>query len=96
VLAGVVRQLLFHTSLAQREGLAGADSSWRRVLAGLEALVSVKGFAEVITGMPEWCPERATAWNIEMSSLMGPILRLGVIERDWVCGCKFNLRESAS
>jgi ubiquitin conjugation factor E4 B len=84
VLSGVIRQLLFHPSLAQREGLAGADPGWRRVIAGLECLVSVKGVPEVITSMPEWCPEHATAANIETSSLMGPLLRLGVVERDWV------------
>ncbi|KAL0579137.1 Ubiquitin conjugation factor E4 [Marasmius crinis-equi] len=83
ILGPVVHNLLFHPSLFRPEGLAGGDSSWRGVVGGLEALVSVKPIATMITRMPEWIPSNATAVNIEMISLMGPLCRLGVFSREW-------------
>lgn len=84
VLGPALRALLAHPSLARPEGLAGADAGWRRVLAGVEALVNVKGVPAVLTGMDEWCPSGAGAADFEHRTLMGPLFRLGVVERDWV------------
>jgi hypothetical protein len=84
VLGPVVRQLLFHPSLFRKEGLAGGDSSWRGVVGGLGALVSVKSIAIMITKMEEWIPSTANAANFEIISLMGPLCRLGVFAREWV------------
>ncbi|KAF9030215.1 hypothetical protein BDZ89DRAFT_1091648 [Hymenopellis radicata] len=83
VLGPVVRQLLFHPSLFRPEGLGGGDSSWRSVIGGLEALVSVKPIAIMITKMEDWNPPAATAYNFEITSLMGPLCRLGVFPREW-------------
>lgn len=84
VLAPVIAGLLHHAALARHAGLADADAGWRRVLAGLEALVGVRGVPEVITGMEAWCPREATPADFEYVSLMGPLCRLGVFTRDWV------------
>ncbi|GLB38346.1 putative ubiquitin elongating factor core [Lyophyllum shimeji] len=83
VLGPVVKGLLFHESLFRPEGLAGGDSSWRGVVGGLEALVSVKAIAKMITRMEEWNPPNATAANFEKISLLGPLCRLGVFSREW-------------
>jgi ubiquitin conjugation factor E4 B len=80
----VVRQLLFHESLGTRNGLADPDASWRGVLGGLEALVSVKSIAVMITRMPEWLPSNVTAASFEKVTLLGPLSRLGVFSREWV------------
>lgn len=84
VLGPVVRLLLWHGSLARQDGIAGADAGWRSVVAGVEALVSIKAIAAMIPRLPEWNPEIATPATFEFVSLMGPLLRLGVFERDWV------------
>lgn len=84
VLGPVITQLCFHASLFRPEGLAGSDASWRGVLSGLEALVSIKAIAQLITRLPQWIPEGATAPNFEKVSLLGPLLRLGVFEQEWV------------
>ncbi|KAK0464249.1 ubiquitin conjugation factor E4 [Desarmillaria tabescens] len=83
VLGPVVQQLLFHASLFRPEGLGGGDASWRGVVSGLEALVSVKAIANMITRMEEWNPPSATAATFETTSLMGPLCRLGVFSREW-------------
>lgn len=83
VLGPVVRALLFHESLFRREGLAGSDSGWRRVIAGLEALVSIKPIAIMITRLDEWIPKNATAANFERLSLMGSLCRLNVFGHEW-------------
>ncbi|KAF5369482.1 hypothetical protein D9758_002753 [Tetrapyrgos nigripes] len=83
VLAPVVRQLLFHPSLFRQEGLGGGDASWRGVVGGLEALVSVKSIAAMITRMEEWIPENVPAPAFEVRSLMGPLCRLSVFSREW-------------
>ncbi|KIK52087.1 hypothetical protein GYMLUDRAFT_50156 [Collybiopsis luxurians FD-317 M1] len=83
VLGPVIRQLLFHESLFRPEGLGGGMASWRGVTSGLEALVSVKSIAAMITRMPEWNPAHANAANFETLSLMGPLCRLGVFAREW-------------
>ena len=81
----VVKQLLFHESLFRPEGLGGGDASWRGVVSGLEVLVSIKSIAAMITRMEEWNPTNATAPNFERQSLLGPLCRLGVFPREWVC-----------
>jgi ubiquitin conjugation factor E4 B len=92
VLGPVVRMMLLtHPSLWRLEGLAGADNTWRGILAGLEALVSIKSIAIMITQLPEWNPPHANAHNFEHLSLMGPLLRLGVFDREWV-RCHFSKR----
>lgn len=83
ILGPVVRALFFHESLFRREGLAGSDSGWRRVVAGVEALVSVKSIAIMITRLDEWNPKNATAATIERVSLMGPLCRLNVFGHEW-------------
>ncbi|THG98805.1 hypothetical protein EW026_g3438 [Hermanssonia centrifuga] len=83
VLGPVIRSLCFHPSLFRPEGLAGGDASWRGIIGGLEALVSIKGIANMITRLPEWNPTHAVANNIETTSLFGPLLRLGVFQREW-------------
>ncbi|KAF9644135.1 hypothetical protein BDM02DRAFT_3272627 [Thelephora ganbajun] len=83
VLGPVVHALLFHESLFRREGFAGSDSGWRRVIAGLEALVSIKQIAVMITRLDEWNPKNATAASIERVSLMGPLCRLNVFGHEW-------------
>lgn len=85
ILGPVVLRLLFHPSLFRPEGLGGSDSSWRCVIGGLEALVSVKPIAVMITRLPQWNPPNATAATLERVSLMGPLCRLGVFPLDWVC-----------
>lgn len=84
VLGSTVKLLLFHESLARPEGLGGADAGWRGVVSGLEALVAIKAIAIMITKLPEWSPPTATAPNFELTSLMGPLLRLSVFGREWV------------
>lgn len=83
VLGPVVLQLLSHSSLVRPEGIGGGDSSWRAVVTGVEALVRVKSIAVMFTRLAEWNPPHATAASIEISSLMGPLCRLGVFSREW-------------
>jgi ubiquitin conjugation factor E4 B len=94
VLAPVVCELLFHPSLWRPEGLAGGDASWRGVVSGLEALVSIKPIAIMITRMEEWNTPNATASSFEKVTLMGPLCRLGVFSREWVmvasAGCFYD------
>lgn len=84
VLGPVVVNLLSHPSLFREEGLAASDPQWRGVLTGLEALVSHKQIAIMITKMDDWNPADATAVTFETRSLMGPLLRLNVFSREWV------------
>lgn len=84
IVGPIIRLLCFHPSLERPEGLGGGDSVWRSVLAALETLVSVKGVASVITRLDEWCPVNADPAQFEHRSLMGPLLRLGVFNREWV------------
>ncbi|KAF8645185.1 hypothetical protein AX16_008012 [Volvariella volvacea WC 439] len=79
----VVQQLLFHQSLFRPEGLGGGDAGWRGVVSGLEVLVSIKSVAVMITKMPEWNPEEATAATFERMALFGPLCRLGIFAREW-------------
>ncbi|KAI1793388.1 ubiquitin elongating factor core-domain-containing protein [Ganoderma leucocontextum] len=80
VLGPVVTRICSHQSLAV--GFASGDG-WRGVISGLEALVSVKPIAAMITRLPEWNPETLSAPEFETRSLLGPLLRLGVFHRDW-------------
>jgi ubiquitin conjugation factor E4 B len=84
VLGPVVRELAFHPSLLRPEGLGGGDASWRGVAGGLEALVSIKSIATMITRMEEWIPSMATAAIFERQSLLGPLCRLGLFGTEWV------------
>ncbi|KAI0712081.1 ubiquitin elongating factor core-domain-containing protein [Earliella scabrosa] len=79
VLGPVVVKLCCHESL--NVGFASADG-WRGVISGLEALVSVKAIANMITRLPEWNPD-VPAPEFEVKSLMGRLLRLGVFHREW-------------
>jgi len=90
VLGPVVRGLLFHGCLFRPEGIAATDSQWRGVVGGLEALVTHKSIAHMITCMEEWVPMDAGAADFETKSLMGPLLRLNVFQREWV-GVSFCL-----
>ncbi|KAJ8523244.1 hypothetical protein ONZ45_g319 [Pleurotus djamor] len=83
VLGPVVKHLVWHESLFRPEGLGGGDASWRGVVGGLEAMVSIKSIALMITRMEEWIPAGATAASIERTSLFGPLCRLGVFTREW-------------
>ncbi|KAI0770227.1 ubiquitin elongating factor core-domain-containing protein [Fomes fomentarius] len=79
VLGPVVVKLCSHESL--NAGFASGDG-WRGVVSGLEALVSVKAIANMITRLPEWNPE-TTAPEFEIRCLLGRLLRLGVFHREW-------------
>ncbi|KAG6900051.1 hypothetical protein C0993_003682 [Termitomyces sp. T159_Od127] len=83
VLGPVVKALLFNESLFRPEGLGGGDASWRGIIGGLEALVSIKPIATMITRMEDWNPTDATAPTFEMRALLGPLCRLGVFSREW-------------
>jgi ubiquitin conjugation factor E4 B len=85
VLAEVVRLLLFHPSLSKPEGLAASDSLWRGIIGALEALATHKEIARMIVNMDEWNPVEATAPTLESVSLLGPLMRLNVFGREWVC-----------
>ena len=85
ILGPVVTKLLFHPCLFREEGLAASDPRWRGVLTGLEALVAHKQIAAMITKSNEWIPADATAATFETKSLLGPLLRLNVFSREWVC-----------
>ncbi|KAI8994147.1 ubiquitin conjugation factor E4 [Trametes punicea] len=78
VLGPVVAQLCFHPSVV--EGFA--NDGWRSVVSGLEALVSIKPIAAMITRLPQWNPD-VPAHQFEKASLLGPLLALGVFEREW-------------
>ena len=80
VLGPVVVRLCSHESL--KIGFASGDG-WRGVISGLEALISVKAIAAMVTRLPEWNPDVA-APEFEMRSLMGQLLRLGVFHAEWV------------
>ncbi|KAJ7863060.1 ubiquitin elongating factor core-domain-containing protein [Mycena olivaceomarginata] len=92
VLGPVVRQLLFHESLFRPEGLGGGDAGWRGVVSGLEALVSIKGIAVMITRMEDFNPANATAATFEQVSLFGPLCRLGIFAREW--GLQWSARDA--
>ncbi|KIY63497.1 hypothetical protein CYLTODRAFT_493873 [Cylindrobasidium torrendii FP15055 ss-10] len=83
ILGPVVRQLLHNPILIKPEGLGGGDAGWRGIISGLEALVSVKPIAIMITRLEEWNPSTATPPTFEYLSLMGPLCRLGVFPREW-------------
>lgn len=87
VLGPVVHQLLFHEALWRPEGLGGGDAGWRGIVGGMEALVTVKAIAIMITKLPAWNPVVATPPLFEKVSLMGPLMRLGVFQREWVRLC---------
>ncbi|OBZ71580.1 Ubiquitin conjugation factor E4 [Grifola frondosa] len=82
VLGPVVLQLCFDPSVSKSEGFASGDA-WRGVISGFEALISVKAIAVVITRLPHWNPENVNAVQFERASLLGPLLGLGVFEREW-------------
>lgn len=84
VLGPVVVGLCHHESLFKPEGLASGDAGWRGIVGGLEVLVSNKSVANMIPRLDAWNPEGATASNFETVSLLGPLLRLGVFQREWV------------
>jgi ubiquitin conjugation factor E4 B len=84
VLGPVVLELLFHPCLFGLEGLGSSDASWRGVVGGLEALVSIKSIAIMITRMEQWNPPTATAADFERLSLLGPLCRLGLFGTEWV------------
>ncbi|KAF8579833.1 hypothetical protein K439DRAFT_1522775 [Ramaria rubella] len=92
IVAPLLRLLCFHPSLQRPEGLGGGDAAWRAIVAALESLVGIKGIATVITRLNEWCPESAGPAHLEHTSLMGPLLRLGVFNREWpqVAGTYFS------
>ncbi|KAI0333659.1 ubiquitin conjugation factor E4 [Cubamyces sp. BRFM 1775] len=78
VLGPVVAQLCFHPSV--QGGLS--NDGWRSVISGLEALVSIKPIAAMVTRLPQWNPD-VPAPQFERASLLGPLLGLGVFEREW-------------
>ena len=84
VLGDVIRGLLFHQGLFQQEGITHSKPVWRGVIGGLEALVSQKEIALMVVRMREWCPDDLTAATFEKSTLLGPLLRLNVFQREWV------------
>ncbi|KAF8510860.1 ubiquitin elongating factor core-domain-containing protein [Gautieria morchelliformis] len=83
IVGPIIRLLCFHPSLQRPEGLGGGDVAWRSIISALDCLVGVKGVASVITRFDEWCPQNASPAQFEHVSLMGPLLRLGVFNREW-------------
>ncbi|KAI0823925.1 ubiquitin conjugation factor E4 [Trametes gibbosa] len=79
ILGPVVEQLCFHPSVE----LGFVDDGWRNVVSGLEALVTIKPIAAMITRLPRWNPADLAAPQFERGSLLGPLLKLGVFEREW-------------
>lgn len=86
IISPLLRLLCFHPSLKRPEGLAGSENIWRWIITSLELLVSIKPIAMAITRLDSWCPSNVTGAMFEHASLMGPLLRLGVFNRQWVCG----------
>jgi ubiquitin conjugation factor E4 B len=84
ILGPLIRLLLLHPSLALPEGLSAGDAGWRAILTGLELMVKHRSICNMITRQNEWCPEGEDAANIEKTSFLGPLLRLGVFAREWV------------
>lgn len=64
------------------------------MIGGLEVLVSIKSIAIMITRMEEWNPQNATAPTFERMSLLGPLCRLGVFSREWVCNFYLKVIET--
>jgi ubiquitin conjugation factor E4 B len=86
----IIQILCFHPSLQRPEGVGGGDVAWRSIVAAIDCLVGVKGVASVMTRFDEWCPQNASPAQFEHVSLMGPLLRLGVFNREWVSGFLFG------
>jgi len=84
ILGPVVRKLLSHRCLMDPQGLASTDGKWRGVLGGLEALVGNRSIAAMITRLEDFNPAGATAATLELSSLLGPLCRLGIFPFEWV------------
>jgi ubiquitin conjugation factor E4 B len=80
----LIRRLLLHSSLVRPEGLLAADASWRAVLDGLKFMTKHRSICNMITRQREWCPKGEDAVDFEKTSLLGPLLRLGVFGREWV------------
>jgi ubiquitin conjugation factor E4 B len=85
ILGPLIHSLLFHPSLSRPEGLSAGDAGWRAILVGLEVMLKHRTICKMVTRMPEWCPVDADAAHIETSSLLGPLVRIGVFTREWVC-----------
>ncbi|KDQ11048.1 hypothetical protein BOTBODRAFT_35587 [Botryobasidium botryosum FD-172 SS1] len=85
VLSGVISELMVLIR-QDRQGLGGpgiGGQGWRAALGGLEALISVKPIAAMLTKLEEWNPPTATPSSIEHVSLIGPFARLSVFSREW-------------
>ncbi|CAE6512214.1 unnamed protein product [Rhizoctonia solani] len=65
------------------EGLGSGGSEWRAVVGALEALVSDKNVAMAFPRLPNWLPEGVAPHNVEFTSLLGPLARMGVFGREW-------------
>ncbi|OAX40417.1 hypothetical protein K503DRAFT_791386 [Rhizopogon vinicolor AM-OR11-026] len=88
-LGNVVLLVSSHDSLTRPEGIGGVggDSGWRAIVSGMEALVSIKPIAEMITKMPAWLGEgygfEVSPSDFERVSIMGRMLGLGTFSREW-------------
>jgi ubiquitin conjugation factor E4 B len=83
VLAPLLSLLCGHPSLADPAGLAAGDAGWRRVLGALDALLGARGGADALAAHPAFVPADADAVSFEHKALLGPLMRLGVVQRDW-------------
>jgi ubiquitin conjugation factor E4 B len=83
VLGPVFTALLTTPALANPAGLVAPDAAWRRILAALDALLSVRGAPDALTSLPNWCPADASAADFEHRALLGPLLRLGTFAGEW-------------
>ncbi|KZS93697.1 hypothetical protein SISNIDRAFT_485310 [Sistotremastrum niveocremeum HHB9708] len=63
--------------------LASGDNGWRNIVPGLEASAATKAIARMFTNPEEWCPENSSTSSFERSSLLGPLIRLGVFQWEW-------------
>jgi ubiquitin conjugation factor E4 B len=87
ILVPLYRLLLFHPSLFRPEGFAGGDSDWRSVVGGVAVIAEhSKVFASVLGAAEDFlggADGEISARELEMSTLLGPLARLGVFEREW-------------
>ncbi|CAE6424178.1 unnamed protein product [Rhizoctonia solani] len=68
------------------EGLGSTGSEWRAVVGALEALVSDTNLAAVLAQFPrlqKWLPEGVAPYQIEFASLLGPLARMSIFDKEW-------------
>lgn len=70
-------------ALLRPQGLGGGDTGWRQAVGAIEALVSSKAVATMITKLPRWCPANLSPQVMEYGCLLGPLMRLHTMPHTW-------------